>query len=165
MVIDLGNTPIGDPPTPEQAQQIKNVLGIYNTDISGLSGNWESTYNTVNNLSSYWDDNIAGDAVTVYNSPAGSTITCLPNVTETIYLSSGSISPLSSLSVVLPNVTNSYVGQVKLFVSSKNITSLNMSVNGGGSLLGNGLTSAFANEVYSYQCISITGNGTWLRLA
>jgi hypothetical protein len=136
MAIDLGNFPVGTPPTEEQSEQIRNVLNLAS----------ETT-------------------VSLYTLSTGSTITANPNTDETIYLDSVTSTPVASITLILPSSTNSHVGQVKLFTSSKTITTLGVSISGGGTLIGNILTSAFPYEVYSYQCISISGAGTWLRLA
>ena len=74
-------------------------------------------------------------------------------------------SALTSLTWVLPISIKSRVGQVKTFISTRDISTFTVNVGGGGSKLGNALTIAYANESYSYQCISTSGTGTWIRLA
>jgi hypothetical protein len=48
MSIDLGDFPIGTPPTNSQAAQIRDALGLENVH------NWDSTYTNVQSNSSYW---------------------------------------------------------------------------------------------------------------
>lgn len=71
-------------------------------------------------------------------------------------------STLSALSWALPKFNVSRIGQIKTFYSNQNITTLTVSVSGGGSFVGTPLTTANSNESYSFQCIR---TGTWLRLA
>jgi hypothetical protein len=72
---------------------------------------------------------------------------------------------LSALSWTLPIVADSRVGQIKTFYSTQAVTTLNVSVDGGGTLMGVSLITANPSESYSYQCILTSGSGTWLRLA
>jgi hypothetical protein len=72
---------------------------------------------------------------------------------------------LSALTWTLPHVLNSRVGQIKTFISTQPITTLTVNAGSGGTKVGNSLTTALANEAYSYQCVSTSGNGSWLRLA
>lgn len=78
-------------------------------------------------------------------------------VDETLYITPNVA--LSAATWTLPSSSNCRVGQIKTFISSKAITTLTVS----GDTIGNSLTTALANEAYSYQCIS--SNGKFLRLA
>jgi hypothetical protein len=72
------------------------------------------------------------------------------------------ITPVGSLSALtwkLPLSSECRVGQIKTFLSTQNITTFSVS----GCKIGAALTTAYANEAYSYQCI--LPNGTFLRLA
>jgi hypothetical protein len=84
-------------------------------------------------------------------------------VDETHYITPAGA--LSALTWNLPTSANSRAGQIKMFFSTQNITSLTVVVLGGGSKAGLGLASAVANESYAYQCISTSGAGTWLRIS
>jgi len=103
-----------------------------------------------------------------------------PAVTQTTPLTGGSVSglaekdethyvtpagTLAALTWNLPAVADSRVGQIKMFISTQNITSLTVTVLGGGTKVGNALSAAASNDAYSFQCVSISGAGIWLRLA
>lgn len=93
----------------------------------------------------------------------GATVTCLAKVDETLYVTPAA--PLNHLEWQLPMSSDARIGQVKIFSSSKTILSLSITVSGGGSLAGASLASAEPQESYTYQCVSTSGAGTWLRLS
>jgi hypothetical protein len=101
--------------------------------------------------------------VSRYSVPGDSIVTGTPFVDETLFitLTSGT----NILTLRLPDTTNSRVGQIKTFITSNLLLTMSVSVVGGGSILGNALTTAFQYEAYSYQCISTELSGSWLRLA
>lgn len=101
--------------------------------------------------------------VTILSAINSQTIQSSPHFDETLVILPTGL--LSALSWTLPKVTSSRVGQIKTFWSSQNITTLTVTVSGGGGTMGVPLTTANALESYSFQCILISGNGTWLRLA
>jgi hypothetical protein len=97
--------------------------------------------------------------VTAASPATGATITSAASVDETHYLTPAGT--LATLNWALPSAANSRVGQIKMLWSSKDITTLNVTVASGGSLVGS-LTAATAEEAYSFQCVSA---GVWLRIA
>ena len=107
----------------------------------------------------------AGDTysstVTLSTAATGATLYGTAQVDETIYLKSSTTSPVAAIGLVLPSAANSRIGQVKTFISSKAITALTVSASG-GTTEGTPLTTALANEPYSFQYVSV---GVWLRLA
>lgn len=113
---------------------------------------------------SYLSGNVLlGPIVTTSTPTASQTLSGSAYYDETHYVTpTGS---LSALTWTLPRSSDSRVGQIKTFLSTQNITTLTVNVGNGGTKVGNSLTTALANEAYSYQCVSTSGNGTWLRLA
>ena len=99
--------------------------------------------------------------VTISTAASGAVLNGTAQVDETIYLKSSTTSPVASIGLVLPSAANSQIGQVKTFVSSKDITTLVVSVSG-GTIEGIAPTTATAYEPYSVQYVSA---GVWLRLA
>ena len=111
------------------------------------------------------ETNSFSNAIVTTGSPiAGSTILGVPFVDETYYAILESPG-LPSLIWSLPSATNSRVGQIKIFVSSQNITTFIVTVAGGGNRVGITPLQAYAHEAYSYQCISTEGTSLWLRLS
>lgn len=94
---------------------------------------------------------------------AGATVTSVRYVDETLYVTPAGT--LATLTWTLPTATNSRIGQIKTFLSTQIITALTVTVLGGGTKAGAALTGAAADEAYSYQCVSVDGSGTWLRIA
>lgn len=107
----------------------------------------------------------ATSTVSTLSTATGGTITATAEVDETILLDSATASPVALIYLSLPSVANARIGQIKTFISTKTITSLTVSVSGGGTVSGPTLTSASAYESYSFQCVSLEGAGTWLRLS
>jgi hypothetical protein len=99
--------------------------------------------------------------VTISTAATGSTLNGTAQVDETIYLKSSTTSPVASIGLVLPSAANSRIGQVKTFISSKDITSTSISASG-GTIDGTPVTTAVAYEPYSFQYVSTS---VWLRLA
>lgn len=94
---------------------------------------------------------------------AGDTINC--NVTkddETHVVTPAGT--LATLTFALPKAADSQTGQTIRFVSSQIVTALTVSVNGSGTVSGAALTAAAANASYAFQCVSVQGAGTWMRI-
>ena len=141
-----------------------NLLNSGTVVLSGASVTLGRSGGTVNLTTSYGTREVSSTpAVSVLSAINSQAVLSLPYYDEThVILPSSS---LSALSWTLPKATVSRVGQIKTFYTSQNITTLTVSVSGGGSFIGTSLTTALANEAYSYQCIGVAGNGIWLRLA
>jgi len=116
----------------------------------------------VQSNSGYWVKSV----VTVSEIGVGNTVTLSANCDETFFLNSSSTAPLSSFFIKLPSYSDSYVGQTKTIVSSKDISVATVSVTDSDVILGNVLTFLPAYNPKAYQCISKTPTyATWLRLA
>lgn len=81
---------------------------------------------------------------------------------ETIYVNPAGT--LAALTVSLPAVANSRVGETIRVFYSQVITSLTVNVSGSGTIVGTALTAATQYQSNTYQCVSISGAGTWIRL-
>jgi hypothetical protein len=81
---------------------------------------------------------------------------------QTYYLSHSTT--LATGIFTLPIAGVSRVGQIIRLFTKAAVTSLSTSVAGGGTIVGAALTSTTANGSYSWQCVSNTGTGTWIRL-
>lgn len=102
-------------------------------------------------------------AVSAATPLTGGSVSGIAEKDETHYVTPAGT--IATLTWNLPTVANSRVGQVKMFLSTQNITTLTVTVLGGGTKVGSTLSAAYSNEAYAYQCISISGAGTWLRIS
>lgn len=69
---------------------------------------------------------------------------------------------LANLSISLPTVANSRIGQqIDVFISQI-ISSLSVSVAGSGTVVGGSPITSNVNSTFGYKCVSLSGNGTWL---
>ena len=102
-------------------------------------------------------------SVTIISLSGASTFVSTPLTDETIVITL--TSGLASLNLRLPSSSNSRVGQLKTWVINNPSVTTTVDVVGGGSLMGNALTTAFQYEAYTYQCISTELSGKWLRLS
>jgi hypothetical protein len=66
--------------------------------------------------------------------------------------------------LTLPTAADSRLGQIIRLWSTQTITSLTVSVSGSGTIQGTALAAGVANTPYAWQCVSVTGNGTWTRI-
>lgn len=102
---------------------------------------------------------------TTANPVSGSAVTGVPDIDETHYITKTTIGATAALTWNLPAAEDSRVGQMKVFVSQRGVTALTVVVLNGGTKAGSSLTASVANEAYAYQCTSVSGAGTWLRVA
>jgi len=135
---------------------------LYNTNLTPLvdwSGNILNFTTIVSGIP-LTNEAATYPIVSILSAINSQTVKSLPYYDEThVILTTTS---LSALSWSLPKFNVSRIGQIKTFYTNQNITTLIVSVSGGGSFIGTPLTTANSNQSYSFQCI---GTGTWLRLA
>ena len=111
--------------------------------------------------------------ITISTAAQGSTVTLNPNTHETFILSSSSPS-VSSFTIKLPKASNSFVGQSKTIISTKDITVINLAAdfNDGYAInattIGNGFGYLLAYQPLCFLCIQVqksTQSVTWMRVA
>lgn len=112
--------------------------------------------------------------ITISTAAQGSTVTLNPNTHETFILSSVSSPSVSSFAIKLPKASNSFVGQSKTIISTKDIgvITLQVDANSGytlnATLIGIGLGYLLAYQPVCYLCIQVqnsTQSVTWMRVA
>lgn len=81
---------------------------------------------------------------------------------ETLYMTPAGT--LLALTIALPAVTNSRVGQIVRGFISQIITGLTVNVAGSGVAAGALPITSSTNSSFAYQCVSVSGNGIWVRL-
>lgn len=81
---------------------------------------------------------------------------------ETLYITPAGT--LLALTVSLPTSANSRVGQIIRGFISQIITGLTVNVSGSGTVNGSTPITSAVNSFFSYQCVSVSGNGTWIRI-
>lgn len=81
---------------------------------------------------------------------------------ETLYITPAGT--LLALTIALPAVANSRVGQIVRGFISQIITGLTVNVAGSGVAVGTLPITSSINSSFAYQCVSVSGNGTWVRL-
>lgn len=64
----------------------------------------------------------------------------------------------------LPAVANARVGQLVELHSTEEVSALTLEVAGSGTISGAALSTAAAATSYAWRCVSVSGNGTWIRL-
>lgn len=102
--------------------------------------------------------------VTLTSPLTGATITGVPTVNETHYVTPAGT--IAALTWNLPKASDARVGQTKTFCSNQIITALTVTALGGGVKAGAALAAAAQNVSYTFQCVSIVGSvATWLRLS
>lgn len=92
----------------------------------------------------------------------GTTITTIADLDETLVLTPAGT--LAELTIQLPSAANSQLGQIKRINSTAIVNTFTIAVAGGGSVTGPALSAAAVNTPYAFQCVSIAGNGTWMRI-
>lgn len=106
---------------------------------------------------------LAAPIVTNSSPTTGQTVSASTDkVDETLYMTPAGT--LLALTVALPTAANSRVGQIVRGFISQIITGLTMSVAGTGTLIGSVPITSAVNSSFAYQCVSTSGNGTWIRL-
>lgn len=112
--------------------------------------------------------------ITISTAAQGSTVTLTPNTHETFILSSVSSPSVSSFTIKLPKASNSFLGQSKTIISTKDITIFAVDVdsnNGYGinaTTIGPAIGYLLAYQPVCYLCIQVqnsTQSVTWMRLA
>lgn len=101
-------------------------------------------------------------SVTLITPSTGATITTLADHDETLVLTPAAT--LAALTIVLPKTADCRLGQIKRINSTQVVTALTVSVSGSGTVTGAALTAAAVNTPYAFQCVSLAGAGTWLRI-
>lgn len=80
---------------------------------------------------------------------------------ETIYINPAGT--LAALTVTLPDSAHARVGQSINLWFGQVITSLTINTTGTGTLVGTAVTAATQYQSITYQCVSVSGTGTWIR--
>lgn len=92
----------------------------------------------------------------------------IPFVDQTIYfnpISGGVPGTIATGAFQLPPVAGARYGQViHLCSAGYAVTTFTLTVSGGGTISGTTPTTLAANTFYSFQCVNIGANVTWLRL-
>ncbi len=111
--------------------------------------------------------------ITISTAAQGSIVTLTPNTHETFILSSSSPS-VSSFTIKLPKASNSFVGQSKTIISTKDIIVFNAPVdfNDGYAINANSIGTPYgyllAYQPMCFLCIQVqnsTQSVTWMRIA
>lgn len=71
---------------------------------------------------------------------------------------------IATLTINLPSAADSRIGQIKRFNSTQIVSALTVAVTGSGTVSGAALTAAAVNTPFAFQCVSVTGAGTWMRI-
>jgi hypothetical protein len=100
--------------------------------------------------------------VTAVSPLTGAAITCTPDLDQTYVITPAGT--IAALTINLPSSGNSKIGQIKRFNSTQIVTALTVAVSGSGTVSGAALTAAAVNVPYAFQCVSVTGAGTWMRI-
>jgi hypothetical protein len=99
--------------------------------------------------------------ITISTAAQGSTVTLTPNTHETFILSSVTSPSLSSFTIKLPKASNSFIGQSKTIISTKDIEIANFSVdfnNGYGNVstaIGSPFGYLLAYQPMCFLCIQL----------
>lgn len=107
---------------------------------------------------------VALQAIVTNSSPTtGQTVNAATGkLDETLYITPAGT--LLALTVSLPTSANSRVGQVERGFISQIITGLTVNVAGSGTVIGATPITSAVNSTFAYQCVSVSGNGTWIRI-
>jgi hypothetical protein len=112
--------------------------------------------------------------ITISNAAQGSTVTLTPNTHETFILSSVTSPSLSSFTIKLPKASNSFIGQSKTIISTKDIEAIVLDVdfNSGygvvSQIIGYPVGYLLAYQPMCFLCIQLqksTQLVTWIRVA
>jgi hypothetical protein len=112
--------------------------------------------------------------ITISTAAQGSTVTLTPNTHETFILSSVTSPSLSSFTIKLPKASNSFIGQSKTIISTKDIGTIivgvdaNSGYTSNATKIGNALEYLLAYQPVCYLCIQVqnsTQSVTWVRVA
>lgn len=82
---------------------------------------------------------------------------------ETLYITPSGT--LLALTVSLPTSANSRVGQLIRAFITQIITTSTFNVSGSGTIVGSAPVTSAVNSSVAFQCVSVAGNGTWIRLS
>lgn len=106
----------------------------------------------------------SGSAIVTNSAPTtGQTVSAgTGKVNETLYITPAGT--LLALTISLPTSANSSVGQVVRGFISQIITTLTVNVSGSGTIVGSTPVTSAVNSTFAYQCASVSGNGTWIRI-
>lgn len=101
--------------------------------------------------------------VTASSPTTGQTVSAATSkLDETLYITPAGT--LLALTFSLPTSANSRVGQIERGFISQIITTLTVSVSGSGTVIGSLPITSAVNSSFAYQCVRVSGNGTWIRL-
>ena len=112
--------------------------------------------------------------ITISTAAQGSSAALTPNTHETFILSSVSSPSVSSFAIKFPKASNSFVGQSKTIISTKDIgviiveVDANSGYTSNATLIGNALGYLLAYQPVCYLCIQVqnsTQSVTWMRVA
>lgn len=92
----------------------------------------------------------------------GFTITVTTEADQTHYLTPAGT--LATGTFQLPTAANSRAGQIVRLHSTEEVTASTVEVAGSGTLSGASISTIAADTTYAFQCVSTSGNGTWIRL-
>lgn len=81
---------------------------------------------------------------------------------ETLYITPAGT--LLALTIELPASASSRVGQIVRGFISQIITGLTVQVAGSGTIVGSTPVTSAVNSTFAYQCVSVSDNGTWIRI-
>jgi hypothetical protein len=105
----------------------------------------------------------SGNIVTPSSPTTGQTVSAgTTKANETLYITPAGTLP--ALNISLPSAANSQVGQIIRVYISQIITTLTPSVSGGGVINGNAPDTSLIKSSFAYQCVSVSGAGTWIML-
>lgn len=145
-----------------------NSLTVGGLLINGVSGVSSIGTDNLTQENTFQLPNFSGTgsldvSVTQVSMISGQTAISTPYVDETLYLTASAT--IASYSVELPKGSDARLGQVKVIIASRAVTSFSLSIDDGGAVIG-AVTALTINISYSYQCISIVGAvATWIRLS
>lgn len=146
----------------ETAPAGANLGDAWFDPATGIEARWNGNTWVVTSTTQGAPGSATNIVTSTVNPSSGSTITGVPDLDETHYVTKTTGGAIAALTWALPAAADARVGQMKVFYCNRNITALTVS---GGTLVGSSLTAGVANEVYCYQCVSVSGSGTWLRIS
>ena len=111
----------------------------------------------------YSADQLQRRTIAVRTTPTtGFTILATPFVDQVHYLTPAGTLATGTFS--LPSAANSQEGQIVRLHSTETQTALTVNVTGGGTINGTAVTALTADTSYAWQCVSVSGAGTWIRI-
>jgi hypothetical protein len=106
---------------------------------------------------------ISLDALSVPVTPVtGFTVTATAFSDQVHYLTPAGT--LANGAFALPTAANSRAGQIVRVHSTEEVTTAVVTVTGGGTINGAAVSSFVADTSYAWQCVSVAGAGTWIRI-